>query len=297
MNPFDLPGPPFLLFYAVLAIAVNVLFHRWRKGRESAGTVPDLSDPYEISYLRGGQEEALRVATISLIDRGLLKQSGSGKAVAADAASVGKVRRPIERAILEALATPASPVDLLGSAKLAQTAGACDPIKWELEQSGLLTTSRTIAARAVPFLLGLVFLVGVSGTKLMVALARGKHNVEFLIFLTIASVIVLTVQFLARRTTLGDAAIARAKDRFSALKDRALSLSPGGQTNEAALLSAVFGLAVLPAMSFPFVREVFPKVSASANGGASGCGGSGCGGGGGGDGGGGGCGGCGGCGG
>jgi len=292
MNPFDLPGPAFLVFYAVFAIAVNVLFHRWRRSRESSGTVPDLSDPYEISYLRGGQEEALRVATVSLMDRGLLKQGDGGKVVAVGTGAAAKVRRPLERAILEELAAPASPVDLLASGSLPKTAGACDPIKSDLETSGLLTTSRSVAARSLPYVLGLVLLVGVSGTKILVALARGKHNVEFLIFLTFASVLVLTAQLLARRTTSGDAALARARHRFSALRDRALSLSPGGQTNEAALLAAVFGLAVLPAMSFPFVREVFPKISASANGGSSGCGGSGCGGGG--DGGG--CGGCGGCG-
>src|SRR5262245_37881781 len=73
MNPFDLRGPEFLLFYFCYCIVV-VIVMRVLQWRAESGDTPkiDLGDPYLLAYLRGGENEPLRVAVISLIDRGLL---------------------------------------------------------------------------------------------------------------------------------------------------------------------------------------------------------------------------------
>ena len=66
MNPFDLPGPQFLLFYLGLSAAVIVALVVARKFAESSAAPKlDLSDPYLIAYLRGGDAETLRVAAVS----------------------------------------------------------------------------------------------------------------------------------------------------------------------------------------------------------------------------------------
>jgi hypothetical protein len=56
MNPFDLPGPEFLVFFAacieVLACALLILFHL---SRQRAGPRIDPRDPYLVAYLRGGR--------------------------------------------------------------------------------------------------------------------------------------------------------------------------------------------------------------------------------------------------
>ena len=64
MNPFDLPGPQFLLFYIVFAGLVITGLIFWRRRAESSASTPriDLSDPYLIAYLRGGEKEVRRVA-------------------------------------------------------------------------------------------------------------------------------------------------------------------------------------------------------------------------------------------
>ena len=78
MNPFDLPGPQFLAFYTALGVGVTLLLHLLRWAAESGKPLKvNFSDPYLIAYLRGGENEALRVATVSLIDRGLFKMQGS----------------------------------------------------------------------------------------------------------------------------------------------------------------------------------------------------------------------------
>ena len=81
------------------------------------------------------------------------------------------------------------------------------------------------------------------------------------------------------------------EELFSGLQQRANKLVTGGQTNETALLAAVFGLKSISESKFPFVVYFKPNPKAgsscsSCSSGSSCGGGGGCGGG---------CGGCGGC--
>ncbi len=93
MNPFDLCGPEFLLFYVVLVAAVSGVAVLVRRVLES-GPVPRFRevDPYLVAHLRGGSSEVLRVATISLLDRGLLQISGEH--IQAEPGAAARVRRP-----------------------------------------------------------------------------------------------------------------------------------------------------------------------------------------------------------
>jgi hypothetical protein len=63
-NPFDLRGPEFLVFYITLGVLVTVVVAVLRRRSESTvvATGP-LVDYLKIAYLRGGSDEALRVAT------------------------------------------------------------------------------------------------------------------------------------------------------------------------------------------------------------------------------------------
>src|SRR6185503_2403683 len=77
VNPFDLPGPQFLAVYLVFVVATLLGLYLVRRDRESAAAPPShLRDPYLIACLRGGTVEVSRVATLGLIDRGLLDLSG-----------------------------------------------------------------------------------------------------------------------------------------------------------------------------------------------------------------------------
>ena len=76
MNPFDLRGPDFLLFYFVVflvgLIAAFVL--RWQlrtPGDAPRAKMLDLSS-YEIAYLAGGPAAAIDAALVSLIHRNIL---------------------------------------------------------------------------------------------------------------------------------------------------------------------------------------------------------------------------------
>src|SRR5688500_12145161 len=77
MNPLALPGPQFLLFYALFALAVLLVLYFGRRTLEK-GPLPTigLKEPYLLACLSGGPAEVIRVASIGLVDRGLLTLVG-----------------------------------------------------------------------------------------------------------------------------------------------------------------------------------------------------------------------------
>ena len=93
MNPFDLTGPSFLIFYICVALMVIIALKLAIDEAEGGAlrALP-LSDPYQIAWLRGGTPEAARIAVLSLIDRGLLAVSGDNLVNMSAAQSVVRER-------------------------------------------------------------------------------------------------------------------------------------------------------------------------------------------------------------
>ena len=74
----DMYGPYFLVFYATVIGVVIVACYRSVRAVDRTldlglPEIPAKLDPYEIAYLRGGENEVTRVAIASLIQRGLLQ--------------------------------------------------------------------------------------------------------------------------------------------------------------------------------------------------------------------------------
>ena len=287
INPFDLSGPDFLIFYGLLGMLV--LGGLFVVGRLSeSGTVPrlDYSDPYLLAYLRGGEAEVIRVAAASLADRGLLRVDNN-RLSAANATAPSLVRRPIESAILQRLTIPTDFTSLFDSTTLRET---CKEYKDKLEQLSLLPDQKLTGVRLNRLLITLAILGGVALIKIAVAVTRGRHNIWFLVAMAVAFSFIAVRIYNPFRTTRGDALLADLRTLFAPLKKRAAMINPGGATGEAALLMAVFGLGTLSLNEFPFISLFREKISSSTGGcgsSYSSCSGGSCGGGGG-------CGGCGG---
>src|SRR5580700_9216963 len=99
MWPFHLPGPQFLVFYATfggLVILAEFLLRHMAENEDTPKV--NLSDPYLIAFLRGGKNETLRVATMSLIDRKLL--SPLGAKIEAPQSSYAKVSSSLEQKVV-----------------------------------------------------------------------------------------------------------------------------------------------------------------------------------------------------
>lgn len=285
MNPFDLSGPPFLVFYIILAAIVLISVKLAINDAEGGAprTLP-LGDPYQIAWLRGGTPEAARIAVLSLTDRGLL--AVSGERLVNSGTFQFFVTEPIEKAILTRCVQSGTPATAVLNDPAVES--ACVSYRAQLERLQLMPDAAMRARRRRWFAFAAAILLGVSLTKIVIAFGRGRHNVEFLITLTVVALLMAWFLARGRRTHLGDRTVKDLRRLFSALRKRTANIRPGAMTSDAMLLAAVFGLSALPAIGFADVLRVYKKSASSGGGCGSSCG-SGCGGGGSG----GGCGGCG----
>lgn len=308
MNPFDLRGPEFLFFYFIFTCVILLVLIFLRRIDERPNVMkPPMDDPYLVAFLRGGEEEALRVTALSLVDRGLLQLKSSGASIfsseaenkleLADPHAIDAAKRPIEKRVLEAFQT-AQPI----STTLDSLVGcqACVDYAINLENLGLLPGPDTRAARNRRLWIALVILLGVALLKTLIALSRGRTNILFLIIMSGLAAYVTSRLSHPFRTERGEKFLQDVRSLFSTLRQRADSLRPGGATTDLVWLASAFGLAEVSPILFPQVSALIkrrPQREGHGNGGffhsscgSSSCGGGGCGGGGCG---GGGCGGCG----
>ncbi len=255
VNPFELHGTEFLAFYVVVgAIAVG-LEYVWIRALEG-GPLPALpmTDPYQIAYLRGGAEEALKIVALSLIDRGLLK-AGDGTLGAEEKAHEW-VRRRIEKAVLRLYSMPGDVTRMPADADCRE---ACRGYQETLDSHGLIAGSAVLWRRLPAFLLAAAILVFVGLLKFNIALAEGRDNLAFLVAAMVGFGYVSLQMFRRHTTRQGEAMLADLRSLFSRLRGRSETLRQGGATNEAALLAAVFGVSAVPRDLFPGIRGLYPK--------------------------------------
>ncbi len=287
MNPFDLRGPQYLLFYTVVAVATLVLLGWLRRLRERAITgdaTPRLHDPYAIAFLRGGKHELVRVATVSLVDRGLLV-ARSEQLVTSPVGRETQVRKRIEQDILRFCEEVRHPAELFETTyfDIAEV-----DYRRELEQHKLLPDDEIRSARW-PLFVGAAFvLLYFSVTKILIALQRGRTNVGFLILLTVFGLIVAANVTFPRLTDPGKRFLEQLRNVFRSLRLRAPQIRPGGANADLVLAAAVFGTDILSYRDFSWVWKMLPRGSggdassgsscSSSSGCGGGCGGGGCGG-------------------
>jgi uncharacterized protein (TIGR04222 family) len=276
MSPFDLPGELFLVFYLFCGAVALIGMAMMRSFSESRDTTKvNLSDPYLIAYLRGGRSEAVRIATVSLIDRGLLKVSGSTVSTIANAAQ--RVRVPVEEQLLRHCRTPREANSVHSQSCFDE---AMANYEAELVRLGLMPGGSAKTIRAQTLVLFLAILWGIAIFKIELALERGHKNIAFLIILAIVFAVAGYKITHPRQTGRGKALLADLGTLFSSLKERSSSFHPGSNPNELALLGAVFGVAAIPIDVFPHAKTLYPQPAPSSDSSCgSSCGGGGCGGG------------------
>lgn len=291
LNPFDLRGPEFLAFYLAFGLATLGIVWFLRRTNESDQAVsPILNDYLEIAYLRGGANEALRVATMNLINRGLIDVKTDDRLHTTDPQAQVLVSKASERSILEKFRVAQAATQIFSDKQLRRTVTEeCQP---ELARMGLVPDASRQGVRAVLLFAGACLLATVAGIKILVALSRGRPNIALLIIEALVFCVLLYKVTNPLRTPAGSALLADLRTLFAGLQQRGRSFVQGVDTQDFALLMAVFGMTALPP-AFSFGR-LFPQAAnTSSSSCGSGCGtssdgGSSCGGGGGG-----GCGGCG----
>jgi uncharacterized protein (TIGR04222 family) len=314
----DLYGPYFLVFYAMLIAAVIVACFKSVRSVDRTGDLdpPQVRaklDPYEIAYLRGGENEVTRVALASLVQRGLLKVTEqtkwSGKVIKIERARERHQDdlSPIESCVLNWPRFPAQATTIFQSGGLSTVVKkACAGFEAELLENNLLAPAEMKEVGARMWLFGSAIIVGMGGFKLWAALLNGHRNVLFLAIMAAVGVLFLALACLnrPRLSRLGKVYLENVKRAYSNLKDQLkpdgklahfanASGEPGTARVTAAqfdglLVVGIFGLTALTDTPLADLNRMFAHGTSSGGGCGAGCGGGGggCGGGG--------CGGCGG---
>lgn len=269
-NPFDLRGPEFLVFYIILGAVVILTVAILRRRAEPVVPITaPLTDYLKIAYLRGGPSEALRVATVALLDRGLVEIVDQHRLKArAEKVPAGLPRT--EQRMLESCKDPTRASAILDDTSLRITVTTeCEA---HLVRAGLLPDDNVKAVHQWLLIGGVLLLGLVAVVKVAVALGRGRTNIGFLILAAVAFGYMVYRTARPFRTMAGEAMLADLRQLFSAARHRTAATAGPSGTNELALVAAVFGISA-------FGEHLFRKPEREVSRGGS-CGsGSSCGGG------------------
>jgi uncharacterized protein (TIGR04222 family) len=304
----NMPGPSFLALYAVVCGLLLLACWAWGRLSDPSGSpppVPENPDPYEIAWLRGRENEVIRLAVFDLVQRGCLRVttkrgwwwfSSAQQMIEQDPDEPPPGDpTPIQRTVLDHFVVPQSPGDLFKSSLPGDLRWLCAELYEEpLAEADLVPSEAQVASLHLAGFLAGVAIVGLGAYKLTVALLEGRWNVWFLIAMGIASLVALFhVCRTPSLTRAGRQYLERLQTAYAGLRDRASRGSEEAGPDAAAdplLLTvvAVYGVQALDGTAYAPMHEMFHRSANSGGGCGAGCGG--------GDGGGGGCGGCGGCG-
>lgn len=283
MNPFDLPGPAFLAFFAVCGGAACLLVH-WLNGSTEPST-PRLTvptDPDAIAYLRGGVAETVRVACLTLLEGGVITLGPNDTLRPVAGHQPGREASPIHRAVLEQLARSDDATALFQCEAVASAVEsyAVPP----LERAGLVPDAVHREARRKRFAVAALALTTLAAIKIAIALDRGHTNVGLLVLAAVVLLAILWTLTCRRRTPAGERALAYLRHTFEPVRARARR-NAHPPAEDLAVVAAVFGLQALPQVPYAQVEALQPRRDGGNGSGESdgegcggGCGGCGCGG-------------------
>ncbi len=256
-NPLDMQELVFLVLFIILGTGVNLYLYSllWQKEKDGPDKQLTIDDPYKLAYLRAGTSETLRVVIFSLIDRGLL-HAGPRETVVAAPNAREMVSETIELTVVDFFTKPRKVREIFDRDDVIM---ACYVYSDALNKEDIyIDRFRSDAPFAA-----LYVLIGISVAGIAIEFSQGRQHIEYLIVLSIIFTmwpIYIWSKSLTGMTRAGKEVLPRARIKFKHLKDNhAANLRPGGMTNDAVFLDAVFGMAALPSDLFPYVSNLFPE--------------------------------------
>lgn len=197
LNPLNFKGPVFLLFYAILAVAVWMflkLFVTRKIDKDFSEAYPptgETDDPYELAYLRGGVTEVIKLAAYRIIKMRIFTSriSGDKKILRLDK----KKNHPDfmycepENIILKKCTSNVNYLeDIIRNEYVKNNIDLhCKIIHNKLRDKNLQWDEESISKLTVWKIGVILFLISVALSKTLYAIGNGHQNVTFLVLLTI----------------------------------------------------------------------------------------------------------------
>jgi len=311
-NPIaEMPGPEFLIVYGVVAFGVLVIAKVMLRSSDpthhlKTPPVPPQPDPYRIAFLRGGVNEALRLAVFNLHRQGYLEaHDPDGKGDTQTLRPMDGKRPPsklnaFEQWVCNRTHGSIKPSDLFKRVRSDEIDRLKHDYEAQLLKEQLILNPKPAREAFRIRLIATTILMGLAGYKLTVALINGHRNVGFLIAMAAIALVILFVGGYERRLSdLGRRYIKQLQDAFGDNRAQAAAVANDSTSDLALITVGALGLGVLKETEMNALPTLFQRSDAAAGAAVfTGCGmdSGGCGASGGCGGGGGGCGGCGGCG-
>jgi uncharacterized protein (TIGR04222 family) len=287
-NPIaNMYGPYFLLFYG--SIVAITLFLCWRKMRSDDWTVtmplpavPSTFDPYEMAYLRGGENEVTRAVIFALLQRGFLTITEDNSEQYIEQVSTNLDRHQlsiIERRVFDWFSTRRSAKNIFNSDGLTpHLKSFCVVYEQRLQSERLLTPDDIKTKARGTLAVGALIIVGLGAYKFMAAIINGFYNVFFLLVIGGVGVYILRqVCKQPRVSARGNAYLKRLQLAFENLKTVPTAASPTmASVDPMLMLVGLYGAGVLADSVYDPYRKMFSKGSSNSSCGSSSCS-SGCG--------------------
>lgn len=268
-NPFYWTGPWFLAAYLVFGLVVYYGVRELLLRQELRNPHAQLSladDPYRIAFLRGGALEAVKIAAIVLVDRGLLRADGP-LLETASADSLRFASHDIERDVLRLY---------LGrqghSRELAVQADAfpsCNEYRQSLTDQELLVGPPLLRQREKYTWVAHYLLLTVALVKAIIAVSTGHYNLLFLAIMTAAFLLKLRSLRTSPTSSAARRLLSDLRMLFSRLNLRSSRLQAGNGSADMALLAAIFGIGALPLAVYPYLLDLYPMARPAYSGDSS----------------------------
>jgi uncharacterized protein (TIGR04222 family) len=272
----EMHGPQFLFAYAAATVMTVLIARWWISCRDSsrflaAPQIPSDPDPYEIAYLRGGENEVLRVVLFRLLQDGALRvlfesETSVVKKTFMEGSSHSGLRT-MEQEIAARSAGQASKEVFQDPWIKFQVAGDCSRYRDRLERERLLVTSQEKTQFTRIAAVGIILILMLGAYKLTTALATGHTNVAFLIVIALAGPAILWKTCVPRLTNRGRKYLRNLESAFGEWKQRKSEIAE----SQLLLLLSIFGVAVLSGTTYDYFQKMFPKGDGSC-GSCGGCG-------------------------
>jgi uncharacterized protein (TIGR04222 family) len=315
-NPLaNLYGPFFLIIY-ISFIICTIIGYRALRTRIfytelfAIPAIPVNPDPFEIAYLRGGENEMARAVVFSLNQKNLLKFASDDKTSHISPTSIEFDKRglnPIERTTLEWFGTTRETKDLF-SAKdglVARLKTFSDAYQEKLEMQNFVPDAEMKRRNNRLTLKAFLLFAGLGAYKTIAAVYNGYWNVFGIIVVTVIGLVVLGVAAkMPRLTALGKTYLERLQLAFERIKPSnhhplaaqyTIPSASFGAVDPFLLSVGVFGGAALAGTVYSDYNQAFQRAqnqsasgsscgsscgsgSCSSGGDGGGCGGGGCGG-------------------
>lgn len=258
VNPFDWSGPWFLLAYLIFGLLVyygarELLIRIELRNPHAQLSLAD--DPYRIAFLRGGALEAVKIAAIVLVDRGLLRADGP-LLETASADSLRFASHDIERDVLRLyLGRQGHSKELAAQADMLP---ACRAYQETLTQQELLVGPPLLRRRERITWVAHWLLLTVAAVKAVIAISRQHYNLLFLAVLLAIFLLMLRGLRTQASSWSAQRLLTDLRMLFGRLNMRASRLQAGSNSGDMALLAAIFGMGALPPSVYAYVTQLYP---------------------------------------